>query len=201
MRLRRKLTNKRLREVIFSKGEDEMIGKSTKVITGLVRFAYANVHKPVAVYNGEERYSVTLLISKEDEGTIDSVISAVDAAMEKGKEKIEKSRFEDMKMPVRDGDVERPEDKAYAGCYFINTYSKTQPQIVDKDLKLVLNEEEFYSGCYGRASITFYTFNHEGSAGVACGLGNLQKLKDGEVLIGYSDPRVEFGTFIEDYLE
>lgn len=199
--MRRKLINKKLREFIFSKGDNEMIEKSTKVITGLVRFAYANVHKPVAVYNGEERYSVSILIPKEDVSTIDSVISAVDAALEKGKEKIEKSRFEDLKMPVRDGDLERSEDKAYAGYYFINAYSKTKPQIVDKDLKLVLSEDEFYSGCYGRASITFYTFNHEGSSGVACGLGNLQKLKDGEVLIGYSDPRAEFGTFIEDYLE
>lgn len=180
-----------------------MMGKSTKVVTGLVRFAYVNVWRPMSVYDGEERFSVSILIPKEDQTTIEGIISAVDAAMERGKDKINKFRFEDMKMPVRDGDAERPEDKAYAGCYFINAYSKTQPKIVDKDLKEVCEEGEFYSGCYGRASISFYTFNHEegSSAGVACGLGNLQKLKEGEVLMGYSDPRIEFGSFNEDYLE
>lgn len=176
-----------------------MSGKNTKVITGVVRFAYVNVWRPISVYDGEERYSVSIIIPKKDKNTINSIISAVDRAMEKGKKKLEKSRFEDIKMPVRDGDAEKYEDKAYEGSYFINAYSKTKPQVVGRNIE-PLEEEEFYSGCYGRASLTFYAYNHEGDVGVACGLGNLQKLKDGEILKGYSDPKFEFASVTYDYL-
>lgn len=177
-----------------------MSGKNTKVTTGVVRFAYVNVWRPVSVYDGEERYSVSIIIPKKDKNTINSIISAVDKAMDKGKKKLEKARFEDIKMPVRDGDAERPEDKAYEGSYFINAYSKTKPQVVGRDIEPLKDEKEFYSGCYGRASLTFYVYNHEGEVGVACGLGNLQKLRDGEVLTGYSNPKVEFASFTYDYL-
>ena len=39
-----------------------------------------------------------------------------------------------------------------------------------------------YSGVYGRASISFYAFNSNGNRGIACGLNNLQKIRDGEPL-------------------
>ena len=81
---------------------------------------------------------------------------------------------------MRDGDVERPDDPAFEGHYFINANSMRQPSIVDRALNPIMTRDEFYSGCYGRASINFYAFNVS-SKGIAAGLNNLQKLEDGEI--------------------
>ena len=93
-------------------------------------------------------------------------------------------------------DIERDDD-AYKGHYFINANSKTAPQIVDKAVKPILDRDEVYSGCYGRVSLSFYAFNSNGNKGVACGLGNIQKIKDGDSLGGRPTAVDDFTT-LED---
>lgn len=78
--------------------------------------------------------------------------------------------------------MERPDDEAYADSYFVNANSTTAPGIVDADRQPILDHSEVYSGVYGRASINFYAFNSNGNKGIACGLNNLQKIRDGEPL-------------------
>ena len=95
-------------------------------------------------------------------------------------------------MPLRDGDEERSDDPAFEGMMFINANSTRKPAIVDKDLNAIMSKDEFYSGCYGRASINFYAYNVQ-SKGIAAGLNNLQKLEDGEPLAGGSTPDEDFG--------
>ena len=90
-----------------------------------------------------------------------------------------------IKLPLRDGDIER-DDEAYADSYFVNANSTTAPQIVDQKVQPILDRGEVYSGCYARVSINFYAFNSNGNKGVACGLGNIQKVRDGERLSGGS---------------
>src|SRR5690606_2321512 len=97
-----------------------------------------------------------------------------------------------LRMPVRDGDEDRPDDPAYAGHYFINATSKIQPGIVDAKLQPITDSTEFYSGCYGRASLNFYAYNTAGNRGIAAGLNNLQKLEDGDYLGGRSRPEDDF---------
>jgi hypothetical protein len=94
---------------------------------------------------------------------------------------------------LRDGDTERPEDEAYANSYFLNANCNTKPGLVDKNCNAILDQDELYSGCYGRASITFYAFNKNGNKGIACGLNNLQKLSDGESLGGRQTAESDFG--------
>ena len=96
--------------------------------------------------------------------------------------------------PLRDGDAERPDDEAYADAYFINANSATAPGIVDADRNPILDRSEVYSGVYGRASINFYAFNSNGNKGIACGLNNLQKIRDGEPLGGKSRAEDDFAT-------
>ena len=98
-----------------------------------------------------------------------------------------------LKMPLRDGDEERPDNPEYANSMFVNCSSKIKPGIVDKDLNPIMSQDEFYSGCYGRASINFYAFNNAGNRGIACGLNNLQKLADGEALAGGASAEEDFG--------
>ena len=103
-----------------------------------------------------------------------------------------------IKTPLRDGDTERPDDPAYAGCYFINANSSAAPGIVDADRQPILDRSEVYSGVYGRASISLYAFNSNGNRGIACGLNNLQKIKDGEPLGGKSRAEDDFATEEDD---
>lgn len=178
-----------------------MISNNTKVITGKVRFSYANVWEPKSINGGDEKYSVSLIIPKNDTKTINDIKKAIEVAKQDGKAKFGGRIPANLKTPLRDGDIDRPDDEAYKDSYFINANSKDKPQIVDKNVKPILDQSEVYSGCYGRASITFYAFNSNGNKGIACGLGNLQKLADGEALSGRSKAEDEFSIFEdEDFL-
>lgn len=174
-----------------------MVGNKTKVITGVVRFSYANVWEPKSINGSDEKYSVSLIIPKNDTNTIQEIKDAVEVAKQEGKSKFGGKIPANLKLPLRDGDIERPEDEAYKDSYFVNANSKDRPQIVDKNVKPILDQSEVYSGCYGRVSITFYAFNSNGNKGIACGLGNIQKIKEGEPLSGRSSASDDFTT--EEY--
>lgn len=169
---------------------------STKVITGKVRFSYANVFEPTAMQDGQKpKYNVSIIISKSDTKTVEAIKKAIEAAKEAGKSKIADKNGKipvNLKTPLRDGDEEHPDDPAYENSYFINANSERKPGIVDRDLNPIMSRDDFYSGCYGRASINFYAFNVN-SKGIACGLNNLQKLEDGERLAGGSSAEEDFG--------
>ena len=169
---------------------------STKVVTGKVRFCYCNVFEPVAMNEGDApKYSICILIPKDDEKTISAINKAIEAAKIAGKAKIADKSGKipsTIKTPLRDGDEERGDDPAFEGMYFINANSNRKPAIVDRDLNPIMEKEEFYSGCYGRASLNFYAFNVQ-SKGIAAGLQNLQKLEDGEMLAGGSTAEEDFG--------
>lgn len=139
------------------------------------------------------KYSVSIIIPKSDTETIAKIEAAVEAATLQFKAKNANKVPGNFKLPLRDGDVDKPDDPAYENSYFLTANSDNKPGVVsamkDKDGKPlpITEEEEFYSGCYGRASINFYPFGLKKdvkSKGVACGLNNLQKVKDGERLGG-----------------
>lgn len=169
---------------------------TTKVITEKVRFSYCNVFTPTAMNEGDEpKYNVSIIIPKSDTATIKKITAAIEAAKTQYKSKLADKNGKipsNIKTPLRDGDVDRPDDPVYADSYFINANSTRKPGIVDKDLNPIISKDEFYSGCYGRASINFYGFN-KNSKGIAAGLNNLQKLEDGEPLAGGSSAEEDFG--------
>lgn len=174
---------------------------NTKVVTGKVRFSYANVWEPKSINGGDEKFSVSLIIPKVETKTIAEIKAAIDAAKQEGKARLGGKIPANLKIPLRDGDVERPDDEAYKNSYFVNANSKDRPQVVDKNVKPILDQTEVYSGCFGRASITFYAFNQNGNKGIACGLQNIQKLSDGEPLSGHSRAEDDFTTLEdEDFL-
>ena len=175
----------------------------TKVITGIVRLSYANVWEPKSVNGGKEKYSVSIIIPKEDTKALDEIKKAIDAAIEESKGKFggKIPNKASLKTPLRDGDIDRAEDEAYKNSYFINANSLTPPQVVDKNVKPILEHSEIYSGVYARVSINFYAFNSNGNKGIACGLGNIQKIRDGEPLGGRVSAEDEFTTEVdEDFL-
>lgn len=174
--------------------------RRTKVITGKdTRLSFFHGWEPTSINGGPERYSTSVLIPKDDKETVDAINNAIDAAIEEGIAKFggKKPNKAAIKLPLRDGDTER-EDEAYAGHWFINANSKTAPQIVDKAVKPILDRDEVYSGCYARVSLNFYAFNSNGNKGIACGLGNIQKIRDGESLGGRSSATDDFTTEADD---
>ena len=176
----------------------------TKVITGPhTRWSYANVWEARSINGSAPKYSVTLIIPKSDRATVDKINRAIRAAYEEGQTKLRGSGrtvpdLESLKLPLRDGDKERPGDPAYEGCMFINANSSSAPGIVDADRNPILNRAEVYSGVYGRASISLYAFNTNGNKGIACGLNNLQKIRDGEPMGSRSSAEDDFAAVDDD---
>ena len=177
----------------------------TKVITGLqTRWSYVNVWTPKAMAEGAKpKYSVSLIIPKSDTVTIQKIKAAIKAAYEEGQSKLKGNGksvppLAAIKTPLRDGDVERPDDEAYQNAYFVNANSPTAPGIVDADRQPIIDTSEVYSGVYGRASITFYAFNSNGNKGIACGLNNLQKIADGEPLGGKTRAEDDFADLDDE---
>ena len=172
----------------------------TKVITGVnTRWSYVNAWEAKSINGGAPKFSVSLIIPKSDTRTIEKIQAAIQAAYEDGQGKLKGNgksvpALSVLKTPLRDGDAERPDDEAYADAYFINANSATAPGIVDANCNPILERSEVYSGVYGRASINFYAFNSNGNKGIACGLNNLQKIRDGEPLGGKSRAEDDFAT-------
>jgi len=174
----------------------------TKVVTNEVRLSYTHVFEPHAIEGNDLKYSVAILIPKEDKETIDFVEKAIEAAKQAGKSaKFNGKVPATLKTPLRDGDEERPDDEAYVGHYFMNATSKTKPGIVKKGtagLMEITDQTELYSGCYGKVSVNFFAFNSNGNKGVACGLNNILKTNDGEALAGKPNATDDFADEIED---
>ena len=182
----------------------------TKVITGKVRASYAHVFEPTENKNGDLKYSICLLIDKEDNATLGKIEMAIEAAKKKGVLKWGGKIPKKLKVPLRDGDEDREDSPEYSGMMFLNASSNSRPGIIDRQKRKILqdpgneifeenaSDEEFYSGCYCRAAIKFYPYSTNGSNGIAVGLENLQKLGDGKRFSGGSSAAEDFA---EDFAE
>lgn len=174
--------------------------QSTKCKVGKARFSYLHVFTPRASSEGADpKYSVTLIIPKDNTEAIEQIKAAITNAYQAGVGKFggrlpAKGTW---KNPLRDGDVERPEDEAFANSYFLNASSKQKPGIVKwgpaGKLVDVIDEEEIYSGCFGYASVNFFAFNNAGNKGVACGLNNILLTDKGDYLGGRTSAASDFG--------
>lgn len=165
-----------------------------KVITGKCRLSYAHIWEPASIDgNSPEKYSACIIIRKDDTVTLQKLQRAQDAAVQDGvKSKWKGKRPAKLKLPIRDGDEERPDDEAFKNCWFINANSSRQPGVVDLARNHILDKDEVYSGCYCRFSVSFFPFSANGNNGVAVGLNNVQKVADGERLAGGSRAEDDF---------
>lgn len=165
------------------------------------RFSYVHVFKPYSFdpKTQPEKYSASLIIPKDDTETVKKIKDAIQKMAEENKDKLGKGAFTS---PLRDGDEERPDDPAYANSYFINSKNGRKPGIVDKYLREITDESEFYSGCYGYAHVTLWAYNTSGNRGITMFLNNVMKKEDGEPLGGVSQKaETAFADFAEDAAE
>ena len=175
-----------------------------KVVTGIkTRWSYAHLLEPHAIEEGQTpKYSLSLIIPKDDTKTIQKIKTAIQAAYKEGEGTLKGNgktvpALNTLKQPLRDGDQERPDDEAYRNAYFLNASAATKPGIVDRNCNPILDPNEIYSGCYGPVSVNFYAFNKAGNKGIACGLNNVMKWSDGESLGGRATPDVDFAEFAD----
>lgn len=177
----------------------------TKVKIGKVRASYVSVFHAKGVEGAEPKYSISLIIPKENKALVAQIEQAIKNAFDYGKTTLgANAKLERIKTPLRDGDEERSDDEAYKNAYFINASCKTKPgvsvfkgtKIVDGKKQNIIealdDEEEMYSGCYVYASVNFYAFNQKGNKGIAAGLNNVLKVADGEPLGGRISAEADF---------
>ena len=168
-----------------------------KIVTGVCRLSYANIWQAKSINGGSPKFSTSVLIPKSDTKTIAKVKAAIQAAYDEGAGKLKGNSktapsLASLKTPLRDGDTERPDDEAYAGHWFLNANSNTAPGVVDASREPIYDTSEIYSGVYARVSLSFYAFNSNGNRGIACGLQNIQKVRDGESLGGKAKAEDDF---------
>lgn len=163
---------------------------TTTIITGRrTRLSYAQLFEPRGFDGSKPVYSASLIIPKDDERTINLIHAAIRAAYETGAYKLRGTgknipALEDINLPLNDGDIKRPNDPAYADCYYINAKNQDQPKLFGLDGEEVLSHQDLYSGCYARCKIQFYCYNRNGNKGIAASLLGLRKSADGKPLGG-----------------
>ena len=162
------------------------------------RFSYLHCWEPDSINGSEPKYSVSAIIPKTDIATINAIKVAIENAKKESMSKWGGKIPPNLKLPLRDGDIDRPEDEAYANSFFLNANSRQAPQVVDRHVQPVLDQNEVYSGCYGAISVTFYGYNSNGNRGIAAGLGNIQKFRDGEPLGGRTNAADDFESVDDD---
>lgn len=176
----------------------------TNITTGEVRLSYVHLFKPYAHQAGqEEKFSCTILVPKTDVDTMNRINAAIETAKQKGiSEKWNGQCPPILPTPVYDGDGVRPSDgMAFGpeckGHWVFTASAKTDypPEIVDVHGNPIINQSEVYSGMYARVSVNFYPYAFGGKKGIGCGLGPVQKRRDGESLGGSAPTAAQaFGT-------
>ena len=180
------------------------------MITPLCRFTYANVFEPKANLSGKLKYSAGIMFPKSDAKAIEIIKKAIDDAIKmgiaKGTFNAAQTQSRSFRYPLRDGDTyyaEANDDSAkagragYQGMMFLSASSDNPIGVVDKYANPIMDQNEFYSGCWGHADIRFYPFNKGGGIGIGVGLQNVMKKKDDERLDGRQTAQTAFAAVAE----
>lgn len=165
-----------------------------KVVVGEVRFSYAHVFQPWG--DTDPKYSVVAVINKKDTHIIDEIKKAIHEVYDEEKQGMFKGRaINSLALPLKDGDNPgegREPNPSYEGCYYISANRKTAPGVVARDRKPIVNQDDFYSGCYGYISITIAPYDINGKKGIKAYLNHIMKTRDGERLGGASTAEFDF---------
>lgn len=157
-----------------------------KIKTEKVRLSYLWAHEPKPQKKGEPKYGCMIIFPKSDKLTEQRLRVAIQEVFTESKAELgvkgDKIPF-GMKIPLRDGDLERPEDPACKNSWFLNASSYSKPEVIDRKLQIIDDPNEIYSGMYARVSLTIKAFTTEGK-GITAYLNNIQKISDGERLDG-----------------
>lgn len=177
--------------------------KHTRIKTPEFRVSFSNVLTPKAGMNdGKPKYSLVMMFPKSvDISAIQNLLAAAVAAEWPDATR----RPPNLDHPIKDGDTDIMQDGTLrkdkypemAGHWCISASSVRKPGVVDQNVLPILEQEQFYSGCYAIATIHAFTYkpnksNPQRRYGVALGLNNVQKTKDGDPFSGGAKPEEDF---------
>ncbi len=157
----------------------------SNVMTPVFRVSYPNVFEArMNDMSKKMEYSIVALFKKGEDLTALKK-AANDALVEQWGP--DKSKWPSgLKSPFRDQADRKTDGKMPVGyeegAIFFNLKSTQRPEVVDQNVQTILDKNEFYAGCWAKASVRAYAYDMKGNRGVAFGLGNIQKVKDGEPL-------------------
>lgn len=174
----------------------------TSLRLGPVRFSYVNVFAPRRNPDGTPgKYGVCVIFPKTDTEAYKMFEQAYKNAVQLGKTNKWNGRIPSkVALPLHDGDEERPDDAAFQGCWYFNCSAVNKPGIRVREAGMIveaLEDDDFYSGCYGAVSINLYPYNSNGNVGVGVGLNNAIKTEDGERLGGGRTAEADFNDLAD----
>jgi hypothetical protein len=143
-----------------------------------------------------DKYGLSIPVPVDNDDEIKKIKTMIGNAAENKWGK--KSRAEIGKKiasPLRVGNDEKEDDAVYSDTIFFSANSSSKPGVVDAGLKPIIDQDEIYPGCIIRASVNFYAYDYKGKKGVACGLQNVMKVKDGEQIGGKSSAEDDFSGY------
>lgn len=167
---------------------------SGNIVSPEARFSFPNVFRPGKVMEAgkEPKYSIVLLFAANSDLSLLKAAAEEVAVEAFGADKAKWPK--NLRSPFRD-QGEKAINGYVDGCKFITATSKQRPGLVDHSNLDIVEEHLFYAGCYGVASLRAFAYGGGKTGvtpGVAFGLQNIQKLRDGESLSGRSDPSKDF---------
>lgn len=164
--------------------------KKENVMTPIFRVSYPVVFQPRRMDERSDlKYSICMLFKKgEDLSKLKASVQACVLAKYGSKDQVPAN----FRNPFRDQGEKKGAQGYEAGAIFINATSKQRPGIVDQNVQPIIDESEFYAGCWARATIRPFCYDTAGNRGVSFGLQNIQKMDDGEPLGGHTRPEMDF---------
>jgi len=165
-----------------------------KIVTGKVRLSYPNLFEPFAWGDEKPKYSLMILINKDDQETVGKLRQAeADAITQAITTKWAGKKPQKIDSVIMDGDqadLEKyPERRNH---YYLTARSTTRPSVIDQNMQPILDPSEVYAGCYVRVSLTSFAYVYAGKHGVSFALNNLQKMGEGEPFGATSRPEDDF---------
>lgn len=164
--------------------------QSETVMTPEFRVSYPNIFEPkLNELSGKMEYSLVALFTKGAD--LSALKKAAEAAIVE-KWGADKTKWpKNLRSPFRD-QGEKESDGYVPGAIFVTLKSNQKPGVVDANVQPIIDPSQIYAGCYGRATVRAYAYSNKGNNGVAFGLQNFQKTRDGESLTGRLKPEQEF---------
>lgn len=172
-----------------------------RYMTPPFRLSFPTLFEPESMDDkGPKKYGLSAVWTPADFTEADkkkwrTIMVAINEASKDRFKKAWKDLPDNIKKGIRDGS-ERADMEGYGnGTKFANITSKMKPGVINLDNER-LGPEDIYPGCYCRATVTVYTYDNKGK-GVALGLMNVQKIKDGERLDSRTDAEDDFDDEVD----
>ena len=161
------------------------VQNSVQIIIGPVVWDFINVFKLYTYSNGDKKYTITLIVSKNDERNKDKILNAITGMYLAGCQQLwkcdpSKEELAELALNLfRDGDEDYADNPLYQYSFFLRAKSFRAPFVCDINGNPINRTTQIYSGAEGNAIITFRSYDIDGKKCIACYLESLQLVRNG----------------------